>query len=62
MVSIRSKFLEVHNDCVKKTQEYDAMYGEHTRISQVITTPFIAFVCEYNYFLVMVRVFLYPLI
>lgn len=33
--SIRSKFLEVHNDCVKKTQEYDAMYAEHARISQV---------------------------
>jgi len=34
--SIRLKFLEVHNDYIKKTQEYDAMYGEHARISQVI--------------------------
>jgi len=39
--SVRSKFLEVHNDCIKKTQEYDAMYGEHARISQVTTAPFI---------------------
>ena len=42
--SVRSKFLEVHNDCIKKTQEYDAMYGEHARISQVTTTLFINFV------------------
>ena len=34
--SIRLKFLEVHNEYIKKTQEYDAMYGEHARISQVI--------------------------
>ena len=42
--SIRSKFLEVHFDCVKKTQEYDTMYAEHTRISQVSTTTAVSFV------------------
>jgi len=33
--SVRFRFLEVHTDYIKKVQEYDGLYGEHTRISQV---------------------------
>ena len=44
MGATRSKFLEVHTDYMKKVQEYDTMYGEHARISQVNMTPFITFV------------------
>jgi phosphoinositide-3-kinase regulatory subunit len=32
--SMRVKFLEIHNTYMKKVQEYDAMYEEHSRISQ----------------------------
>ena len=41
MGSTRSKFLEVHNDYMKKVQEYDTLYAEHARISQVNLAPFI---------------------
>jgi len=44
MGAIRSKYLEVHNEYMKKVQEYDTLYGEHARISQVNITPFVMFV------------------
>jgi len=38
MGATQSKFLEVHNDYIRKVQEYDTLYGEHARISQVNMT------------------------
>ena len=40
MGSTRSKFLEVHNDYMKKVQEYDTLYADYARISQVNITSF----------------------
>lgn len=38
VASIRNKLLEVHHDYIKKLQDYDTMYDEHARISQVCWT------------------------
>lgn len=35
MESIRSKLLEVHNEYIRKLQDFESMYEEHARISQV---------------------------
>jgi hypothetical protein len=36
--SVRTQFKEVHEEYMRKSQEYDQLFAEHSRISKVSTT------------------------